>query len=638
MKKFTALIMTMAVLLCCYGTCFSAAAEAFSAQPAPEYNLNSYLVKYSYLRTAKDGYMRVYTPRGDGENGNIEIEYYDKSFCLTEKISIPRELEYWGGFFEGAEYYFTVEGTSNKDEIDTNEIIRVNKYDKNWNKLGTANITGDSSMFGGEVRYPFDYGCCEMTELNGVLYIATGHQGYVDPSVNQGHQGLLLLMVDENEMTGQIADCDLWHSFAQYIENDGTNLYLFENSEGSRRSQLTQYDPSALPADYFDDQVTLPILKYGGERTSSRAVATYASCDGIALSENNILCLGTSIDQTKYGEDYTYNIYLSVTPKDNVSEDTTTVKWITNLVGDGESYSDGVNCVYLTKINENRFMISWNQTENVSALTDYNDPLSSQVLHYIFVDGDGNTLSEEFTANAAFSECKPIYDGTQIVFYASNDTILDFYTIDALSGELEKTVYRVLGDDITWYYEDGVLTVSGTGEMNTLGSDESPEWPSELRKAVTKIVIEGSIKSISDFAFTYFENAEEIVIEDGVESIGTEAFYSCSSLDKITIPASVTNIGDDIIWTGYFWVSDHSHVYDATIYTEEGSAADAYAKNCNIRCAYYSTIRDAVVLQKYLLNVDMITKTQFEQYDYNKDGIVNGMDLAVLRQELINKA
>ena len=152
--------MTMAVLLCCYGTCFSAAAEAFSAQPAPEYNLNSYLVKYSYLRTAKDGYMRVYTPRGDGENGNIEIEYYDKSFCLTEKISIPRELEYWGGFFEGAEYYFTVEGTSNKDEIDTNEIIRVNKYDKNWNKLGTANITGDSSMFGGEVRYPFDYGCC----------------------------------------------------------------------------------------------------------------------------------------------------------------------------------------------------------------------------------------------------------------------------------------------------------------------------------------------------------------------------------------------------------------------------------------------------------------------------------------------
>ena len=43
----------------------------------------------------------------------------------------------------------------------------------------------------------FDYGCVEMTETNGTLYIVTGHEGYVDESVGQGHQGFLMIAVDQ---------------------------------------------------------------------------------------------------------------------------------------------------------------------------------------------------------------------------------------------------------------------------------------------------------------------------------------------------------------------------------------------------------------------------------------------------------
>lgn len=618
------------------------AAASSTTLPASYDNLNSYLIKQSYLRSTENGYMRVYIPDEDVDN-NIRIEYYNKSFDLIDKKSIARELEYWGGFFEGENNYFTVEGTKNIDEIDTNEVIRVNKYDKDWNKLGTAKITGNSDMFGGEIRYPFDYGCCEMTELNGELYIAMGHEGYVDPAYNQGHQGLLLLMVDESDMTGQIADCDLWHSFAQYIDNDGSNLYLFENSEGSRQSQLTQYDPSALPADYFDSQMTASILEYGGDRTSAWAIATYASCYGIALSEKNVLSLGTSIDQEKYGEDYTYNIYLGITPKDNVSTDATTVKWLTNLIDDGDGSNKGVNRVNITKINDDRFMISWNQGNDQASLTDYNDPLSENILHYIFIDGEGNKLSKEFTANAAFSDCRPLYDDSKIVFYASSSNTLDFYTIDAVSGEFDKKVYKVIGENISWNYDNGVLTVSGTGEMNKLDADWSSDsmWSSELRDNVTKIVIEKGITNISDTAFAYFDKLEEVVIEDGVESIGTKAFYECDNLKKVIIPASVISIGEDIVWTGYYWVGDDSHVYRATIYTQKGSAADEYAGKYGISCVYYEsaevTIGDAVTLQKYLLNVETIAETQFEQYDLNSDGRINGIDLSLLRQKLLFK-
>ena len=36
-----------------------------------------------------------------------------------------------------------------------------------------------------------------MTETNGTLYIVTGHEGYVDKSVGQGHQGFLMIAVDQ---------------------------------------------------------------------------------------------------------------------------------------------------------------------------------------------------------------------------------------------------------------------------------------------------------------------------------------------------------------------------------------------------------------------------------------------------------
>lgn len=102
-------------------------------------------------------------------------------------------------------------------------------------KIGTEleqhSITGNSNLFGGEVRYPFDYGCVEMTECNGKLFVVTGHQGYVDPMYKQGHQGFLMISVDENTMTGQIVKSDLWHSFAQYIVEKNSNLYVLEQSE-----------------------------------------------------------------------------------------------------------------------------------------------------------------------------------------------------------------------------------------------------------------------------------------------------------------------------------------------------------------------------------------------------------------------
>lgn len=562
-------------------------AEAAAAmQPTASDNLSVSLRSKSELVATANGYMRVYY---DGTK--IGIEYYDNNFAIQKKQSLNMELDIWGGFYAGSDGYYLVEGRNNTAESDTAEVIRVIKYNTRWEKQGTAKITGNPKLFGGEVRYPFDYGCVEMTECGGTLYIVTGHEGYVDPGYNQGHQGFLMIAVDKASMTGSIVDCDLWHSFAQYIACKNSELYVLEQSEGSRYTKLSKYNTGDL------ESTSLPVLEYGGSRTSAWAVSCYASVDGIALSNDHVLCLGTSIDQTKYdsvSSDTPHNIYLTVTPMSNFSQEATTVKWLTNYTGGGKCFLG----TKITKINDNRFLLSWEEAETAQT-ADEDDTLSENVLHYIFIDGKGNAISKEFTAKAPISDCQPIVKGTDVVYYASNANMVNFYSIHTQTGDFRKKVYRVTGADTSWDLKDGVLTISGTGAMSVdieghrrypLSSTSNSfsyfssdnDWK-PIRDKVEKIVVGGGVTDISEKAFAYFGSLTEVKIESGVKSIGKQAFYNCRSLNKITIPASVTSIGEDILWTGSYWVGDESHVVRATIYAPKGSYALAYAQKNGIK-------------------------------------------------------
>ena len=234
LNKLVATVLTIS-LSCSYGIVSNKEIKADNRLIPTAYdNLNISLRKKSQMVNLANGYMRVFY-----NEENIGIEYYDKNFNIQSRKNINMELPMWGGFYAGNNGYYLVEGVSNTDESDTAEVIRVIKYDKDWNRIGAASITGNSNLFGGEVRYPFDYGCVEMTECNGKLFVVTGHQGYVDPMYKQGHQGFLMISVDENTMTGQIVKSDLWHSFAQYIVEKNSNLYVLEQSEGSRYTKLT---------------------------------------------------------------------------------------------------------------------------------------------------------------------------------------------------------------------------------------------------------------------------------------------------------------------------------------------------------------------------------------------------------------
>ena len=101
-------------------------------------------------------------------------------------------------------------------------------------------------------------------------------------------------------------------------------------------------------------------------------------------------------------------------------------------------------------------------------------------------------------------------------------------------------------DNLTWkLYEDGTLTISGTGAMKDYDYDSNPS-PVYKNSDVKKVVIEDGVTSIGIRAFNACRNLTNITIPDNVTSIGDFAFYYCENLTSVTIPNSVTSIENSV--------------------------------------------------------------------------------------------
>ena len=104
--------------------------------------------------------------------------------------------------------------------------------------------------------------------------------------------------------------------------------------------------------------------------------------------------------------------------------------------------------------------------------------------------------------------------------------------------------------------------------------------------SLKSITIPNSVTSIDNYAFNECNSLISITIPDSVTSIGNYAFYNCHSLTSITIPDSVIRIEDHAL---YEYDGEHDTFFPIpglTIYCEQGSHAETYAKKNNIPFVY----------------------------------------------------
>ncbi len=101
------------------------------------------------------------------------------------------------------------------------------------------------------------------------------------------------------------------------------------------------------------------------------------------------------------------------------------------------------------------------------------------------------------------------------------------------------------GPNLTWTLNNGVLTISGTGNMTNY-SMMDPYAPSPWHSYsydITRVIIDDGVTSIGNDAFSECR-LTSVTIPNSVTNIGNYAFYFCTELASVIIPNSVTQIGE----------------------------------------------------------------------------------------------
>ena len=111
------------------------------------------------------------------------------------------------------------------------------------------------------------------------------------------------------------------------------------------------------------------------------------------------------------------------------------------------------------------------------------------------------------------------------------------------------------GRSLSWVFADGMLVLTGEGEMphNPYDYDMwgDPEYFTDtpwMALPVTELVVGSGITSVSDSAFANSEKLEKITLPGTVKWIGTEAFLNCTALTSVVLPEGLSSIHTDAFW------------------------------------------------------------------------------------------
>ena len=379
----------------------------------------------SYLVANDDGTLTRVEYTGE----KVVVEEYSADFQFISGFSMDAELPLFGGFYSGETHNFLVFGQENDAEDDNTEVIRVVCYTKDWQRVGS------DGLYGANTTIPFRAGSLRFAECDGYLYIRTCHQMYTS-SDGLRHQANVMINFRIADTT--ITD-SYWkvmnnaygyvsHSFNQFVLVDGDDLLAVDHGDAYPRSVvLFKYvapagqdtfqafkfvDMGEYWMTYYVDLVN--VLHIDGQIGAND---TGVALGGFEASDSAYLIAGNTVSQEPgcdlFGQ---RNIFISVTSKDDFSENGTVVRYLTNYA---EGDDVDVSNPHFVKISGDRFAVLWTETAD-----------DASVLRYCFVDGQGNVQGQIYTTSGKLSDCKPVVVGNKLIWYITQYSAPTFLSID----------------------------------------------------------------------------------------------------------------------------------------------------------------------------------------------------------------
>ena len=395
----------------------------------------------SYLFAESGGFCRVEYVWGDAPQLVVETYSADRSILSQKTLEI--ELPLFGGFFAGTDANYVIFGKEQPTITgdDSEEIIRVVKYSKDFKRLGSVSIKGNNTII------PFDAGSLRMVEDDTYLYVHTAHEMYqTDDGLN--HQANLTFVVRKSDLTVTDIRSSIMnsaygyvsHSFNQFVVLDDGDLVTLDHGDaGSTRSaylyrcDAADSDGKCLPSFYNGKRGEgIDLMQFPS--TDEHYNATGANLGGLIATTTHYLVAGSSVDPNEENLSLDHsqrNIFVCAVPKTAFSENSVQTYWLTSYPSVVSSEDAArVSTPHLVLLPDGRAMVLWTL---------------DNTLFYQYLGANGQPTGEVHSREGALSDCAPTVIRGLVQWYVTDGGAPTFYAIDPSEQGHTKHEYALSG-------------------------------------------------------------------------------------------------------------------------------------------------------------------------------------------------
>lgn len=439
-KRFLAGLMTVAMLGLCLGTTTPSAAASTPNPRKSEtihgsntaagmwsYNYSPYekwsSPAASCLTMNDDGTLtRI---EADEEDAIIRVETYSQSnheLQTAKNLSMKTPWDgysgetfsnpIFGGFFLGKTYNYVFLGQKNTEQSDGKQVIRIVRYDKDWEIVDASNINHNKTVV------PFDAGSLRCAEFGDMLYVHTCHKMYKsDDGLNHQANYRFCFNQSSNTVSDQHFDVSnektgyCSHSFNQFIDIQGTDIYTLDHGDAYPRGLYLAKYAGKAGSTMGDPTAFQTVLSFPGEIGDN---TTKTALGGFAVSSSTCL-----IAYNQAGSTTQRNVCLGTIGKDQIGSGSLSVTTL-----DTPDSTSTCGNPMLTELSGDRYLIRWQMyTTGGKAL---------KQTRYVIVDAGGNKVSDVKTVEAFLGDCIPD---------VSSDDVVSWYTTGTANGSVSAPTF-----------------------------------------------------------------------------------------------------------------------------------------------------------------------------------------------------